>query len=638
MTSSFISALGGLRAHQDWIDVIGNNLANSNTPGFKSSRALFSDLLSVTQRPATPPTGSVGGTNPLQVGLGVQLSTIDRRFEQGAMNITGRTFDLALLGSGYFALSDGVQSLYSRVGTFGLDATGNMVDMRTGYRVLDQSGQSFSIDTSAVFPPAATTEMTFTGNLPARVTGPLAEVLSSSSSFAEGTSAEMTGTEAGPFNIPVGETWTMELVINGGAPQEVSISGAGAITAQEVADEINTQAEDLVASVAGGQIVLTSNMSGESSTIKVNGGESGKDLKEMLGFVDFVQGIESEASLTTDLSDLATNLSDYETGDVIDVAGTDTDGSPVVSSFIYGVDGTTIDDLVSHIDAEFGQSTVTFDEGTGQVTVTSDTLGEAELSLSITDGANQAGGTDWASHFFAVTTNGTGPDTVTTSMEVFDSSGSSHIVTFEYERQDDGTWDMNATIPEGEGTVTTGTIEGITFNENGSILTPTGGDVEVAFGDLASQTISLDFGTSGQFDGITQFGNDASLVADFQDGFGAGELASLQVDDAGVVEGFYTNGQTQGLGDFGIATFANESGLEALGDNFFRASGNTGQRILGAGDQNGAGQIIAGAIEASNVDTAVEFVHLIEAQRGFQANARVITVQDELLAEVVNIV
>ncbi|MEW6073621.1 MAG: flagellar hook-basal body complex protein [Planctomycetota bacterium] len=639
MTGSFLSALGGLRAHQSWIDVIGHNLANSNTPGFKSSRALFSDLLSVTRRPATPPTGNLGGTNPLQIGLGVQLAAVDRRLEQGGMNLTGRTFDLALLGRGYFALTDGTQNLYSRVGTFGLDASGNMVDMRTGYRVLDASGQTFSVDTSAVFPPRATTQMTFAGNLPAVVTGPLAEELTSSSSFTAGTAAQMTGTNAGPFDIPAGETWTMELVIDGGAPQAVSIPGSGPITAQEIADEINAQTEDVVAALSPtGEIVLTTERAGLSATIKVNAGEAGKDLKETLGLVDFVQGSETPATEATDLNDLAANRADYESGDVIDISGTDVDGSPVVSSFVYGVDGTTLGDLVAHIGDQFGQSTVTFDPATGQISILSDTLGEADLSLSLGDGASQTGSTDWATHFFAVTTNGTGPDTVTTSLEVFDSAGTSHILTFEFERQGDGTWNMTTEVPASEGTVVDGAITGISFNENGSILTPTGGDIQVQFGTLSSQTVALDFGTSGQFDGITQFGNAASLVADHQDGYGAGELASLQVDEQGVIEGFYTNGQTQELADVGVATFANEAGLEAMGDNYFRSTANTGQRILGAGTLNGAGEVVAGAIEASNVDTAVEFVHLIEAQRGFQANARVITVQDELLAEIVNVV
>src|SRR5262245_44608903 len=161
MTTSFIAALGAMRANQSWIDVIGNNLANANTPGFKSSRALFADLFSITHRPGTPPAGGIGGTNPLQQGLGVQVAAVDRRLIQGALNTTGRTFDLAMQGRGLFALSDGTQTLYSRVGAFGLDASGNMVDLRTGFRVLDANGQTFAIDTRGVFAPSATTSVGF---------------------------------------------------------------------------------------------------------------------------------------------------------------------------------------------------------------------------------------------------------------------------------------------------------------------------------------------------------------------------------------------------------------------------------------------------------------------------------------------
>ena len=88
----------------------------------------------------------------------------------------------------------------------------------------------------------------------------------------------------------------------------------------------------------------------------------------------------------------------------------------------------------------------------------------------------------------------------------------------------------------------------------------------------------------------------------------------------------------------GVATFTNASGLEEVGDSYFRTSANSGTRVLAGADLGRAGEVVGGAIESSNVDTAVQFVHLIEAQRGFQANARVITVQDELLAEVVNVV
>jgi flagellar hook protein FlgE len=640
MATSFIAALGALRAHQGWIDVIGNNLANANTMGFKGSRTLFADLFSITHRPGTPPTGGLGGTNPLQQGLGVQLASVDRRLHQGALNSTGRTFDLALQGRGLFALTDGDQTLYSRVGAFGLDGDGNMIDLRSGFRVLDANGQAFSIDTRGVFPPSATTSVGFAGNLPRTVTGPLAEELTSSSAFHEGTAAAMTGTLAGPFTIPAGETWRMELTLNGGAPQQVSIAGTGApLTAQDVVDEINDQTEDVLATVgSGGEIVLTSSRSGTASTVKVVPGTANQDLKSLLGLADFAQGTETVAGAATDLNDLTTNLADYASGDLIQVSGTDTDGAPVVATFVYGTDGTTLGDLVGFLEARFAQSTVALDAATGEITVTSDTTGEAELSLSLTDGAAQAGRSAWSSSFFAVTTNGTGPDEVTTSTEVFDSTGAAHVLTFEYVRQEDGTWDCAVSVPDDEGTVISGTIDGITFNEDGSILTPTSADIEVQFGTLAAQTLTVDLGTSGAFDGLTQFGSAASVVSDEQDGYAAGELASLEVEADGTIQGYYTNGETQALGSFGIATFANEGGLEEVGDSYFRTTANSGARVLGAGQIAGAGEVVGGALEASNVDTAEEFVALIQAQRGYQANARVITVQDELLSEIVNVV
>ena len=638
--SSFISALAALRAHQSWIDVIGDNLANQNTPGFKRSRALFADLVSVTKKPATPATGNLGGTNPLQFGLGVQLASVDKRLDQGALDLTGRTFDLGMLGRGFFALQDGSRTVYSRVGAFGLDSNGDMVDLRSGYRVMDSSGAPFSIDTGAVFPPSQTTQVDFSGNLPAEVSGPLAEELSSSSSFNEGTAALMTGGASQPFAIPAGETWTMELTLNGGAPQQVAIQGTGVpLTAQEIVDEINGQTEDVVAAVGvGNTIQLTSQRSGTKSTLQATAGSAGRDLKGLLGLGDFVQGTETPATAGSDLSSLTSNLVAYQIGDQIEVTGTDVDGSPVVASFTYGVDGTTVGELTSFLDTQFTQATASFDDTTGQIVMTANQTGEASLSLTLSDVPAANPKTDWTANFFAVTTNGTGADTVTTSAEVFDPAGTARVLTFDYTRQDDGSWNLDVSIPPSEGTVISGTIAGITFNPDGSIATPTSGQIQVQFLGQGTQNLDIDLGTSGQFDGLTQFGNPPSVIADFQDGFGAGELSNILVQSDGAIDGFYTNGQVQTLGSFGVATFANEEALEDIGDSYFVENANTGARVLGSGQANGAGEMVGGALETSNVDTAEEFVRLIEAQRGFQANARVVTVQDELLAEIVNVV
>jgi flagellar hook protein FlgE len=639
MASSLISGLSGLRTHQNWIDVIGNNLANASTPGFKSSRALFADMISRDLRSATAPTGTLGGTNPVQVGLGVDVGHIDRDFNQGALNITGRTFDLALDGRGFFAVTDGVQTLYTRVGTFGLDAANNMVDLRSGHRVLSSSGGPFTVNLDAVVPPSATTSMSFAGNLPAEVKGPLAEVLTTASAFAEGTAAQLTGASAEPFAIPSGQTFSMELIVNGGAPQTVSVtSTTGSVTATDVANAINTL-DHVTAAVVGGAVQLSSDRSGTSSTIKVNPGPVGQDLAGVLGMpTALVAGTETAAGLTTDLNDLTGNLSDYATGDVIEIAASGVTGTPIQATFEYGIDGTTVGDLVTFINAQFAGATAAFNAGTGQISLSADATGESELSLTLLDGSSQAGASAWAAHSFGVTTEGTGPDTATSSIEVFDAAGTAHLLSFTYERQDDGTWDLTSTVDPTEGTVTAGSIAGITFNPNGSIATPSSGQVTVQFNGQAAQTITVDLGTPGLFEGITQFGSPKSVLADSQDGFGAGELSSLQVSADGTIQGFYTNGELQDLGQFGVATFANDHGLSDAGNNFWLQTANTGTVVLSGGNVGAAGVVTGGAIEESNVDTAQEFVRMIQAQRGFQANARVISIQDELLNETVNLI
>ncbi len=154
----------------------------------------------------------------------------------------------------------------------------------------------------------------------------------------------------------------------------------------------------------------------------------------------------------------------------------------------------------------------------------------------------------------------------------------------------------------------------------------------------AAQTISLDVGEDGSFAGLTQFGGQTSVYVQSQNGYGDGELANIIVREDGAIDGFYTNGQTRGLGAVGIATFANESGLTEVGGNVWVESANSGTGSLGSGGAQGGGDVDGGTLENSNVDTAEQFVRLIEAQRGFQANARVITATNEVLGEVVNLV
>ena len=183
MIQAMYSAVSGVQAHQTRLDVIGNNIANVNTVGYKAARATFSDQLSQTFRGATRPQGDRGGINTMQVGLGVRLGSITTQQTQGALQQTGRPADLSIQGNGFFMVSDGAAAQYTRDGGFTLDSDGNLVSATTGMKLLgwpaDASGD---IDTKAAVTAAssiripsgtltavrATTKVDFGGNLDAK--------------------------------------------------------------------------------------------------------------------------------------------------------------------------------------------------------------------------------------------------------------------------------------------------------------------------------------------------------------------------------------------------------------------------------------------------------------------------------------
>ncbi len=151
MMRSLFSGVSGLKSHQTRMDVIGNNIANVNTIGFKSSRVTFADTLYQTQTGAAAPTDTVGGTNPKQIGLGVGVASIDLLFNDASTQSTGKNTDLALSGNGLFVVSrdqDGKDKYYTRAGNFSFDANYNYVVPGSGYHVVGWNADaSGSIDT-----------------------------------------------------------------------------------------------------------------------------------------------------------------------------------------------------------------------------------------------------------------------------------------------------------------------------------------------------------------------------------------------------------------------------------------------------------------------------------------------------------
>lgn len=173
---SLFSGVSALRNQQTMMDVIGNNIANVNTVGFKSGRATFSELYAQTLQGASRPTDTNGGTNPMQVGLGMAVNTIDTMFTQGNIETTGGEYDLAMRGSGFFIVNSNGQQLYTRAGDFRLDGTGRLVNGSGAIlqgKVADANGtiplgtnlEDIVIDKSIKSPAHATTNVEFSGNL-----------------------------------------------------------------------------------------------------------------------------------------------------------------------------------------------------------------------------------------------------------------------------------------------------------------------------------------------------------------------------------------------------------------------------------------------------------------------------------------
>ncbi len=176
---SLSAGVTGLRNNTLMMDVIGNNVANINTIGFKGSRITFSDMFSQTLRGASAPTSTNGGTNPMQIGLGATVNSLDTIFTQGGFETTGVPTDLAIAGNGLFVVNKNGKQFYTRVGAFGIDPNGSLalgngailqgkLANATGVIPTGSTLVDMKIDLDRKSPAKATTLARFTGNLDAR--------------------------------------------------------------------------------------------------------------------------------------------------------------------------------------------------------------------------------------------------------------------------------------------------------------------------------------------------------------------------------------------------------------------------------------------------------------------------------------
>ena len=287
------------------------------------------------------------------------------------------------------------------------------------------------------------------------------------------------------------------------------------------------------------------------------------------------------------------------------------------------------------------------------------TIGSAQSPANATTTADVAVNLDAAATVpaaaFTLDGNGDGTDNDpanfngSSTITVYDSQGGAHEVSLYYEKTAANAWTVHYVheAPADANLLIEAGTQNLTFDVNGALVDDNSGTaIDFTFGATVSapQPVTFDFGTgTGEtpagtgLDGSSQFAADFSVNSLSQNGYGAGFLKSVAVSEDGLITGIFTNGQTRQIGQVALAKFVAPTELTKAGRNLFAESYDSGQPIVGAAGTSGIGRTLSNALELSNVDLAEEFVRMITAQRGFQANSRVITTTDEMISELVNL-
>ena len=235
-----------------------------------------------------------------------------------------------------------------------------------------------------------------------------------------------------------------------------------------------------------------------------------------------------------------------------------------------------------------------------------------------------------------------------TTITIYDSIGSAIPLTINFSKtnidlvNDITTWDYTASIPPSMGQITAGTESGsLEFDSSGQLIN-VASDIQIGIEpSTGGADFTIDWDIYDAIDGITTDLTGYSSANDtyglFQDGYASGTVESVAIEQDGQIVGLFTNGQTRTIGQVVVADFVSPWGLTKMGKSLFAESMSSGQPTIGVAGTGGRGSIASNALEMSNVDMASEFVRMITTQRAYQANARVISTSDELLAELMMI-
>ena len=579
MLRSMYSGVSGLRTHQTKMDVIGNNIANVNTTAYKSMSINFSDLMYQTTQAATGPNAKTGtaGTNPRQIGLGVQTAAISTKItEQGATQSTGNPFDLKIAGSEFFIVSNGVDTFFTRDGSFYVDAAGNLAMSSTGYNVM---GWEVDPQTMNIKPDTVK---------PLKVMGD---------------------------NETYGAEWTQSATASGIVDWNDANQGeaAGKMITLQIYDNVGFS--------------YTAKMSIHNADHPIGGDyqyyveledivdSTGKSILDQKGNKDGVVDAAEKANLLGAPADV----------DVSEVFGL-AEGSVVpgtATHVAYYVDDTADPTKKVEVSVNLCQG----DDGLFKV---DGTTGEWSFNdgytvdVTMSDGNTKV--TYTAEDIFATLYGGA------ISMD--------EVKTFELDRSTLNMKVTNKHIPNGIILTYDGKDGALTGVQGGGGDNNTSATLDLSSLGEAFTKINIDFSKTLVSDnkGKSTIEMAKGDVKGLETGRAIGTLQGVSIQTNGMIYASYSNGQKRLLGQIAVAEFANASGLQKEGNNLYSATQNSGDfNGIGIDISANGHSMNTGVLEMSNVDLSSEFTEMITTQRGFQANSRIITVSDTLLEELVNL-
>jgi len=650
MMASLFAGVSGLRNHQVRMNVIGDNIANVNTIGYKAGRVNFQEALVQTYKGAGRPSSISGGTNPIQLGLGMTVATIDNLFQQGGLETTGQITDMALQGSGFFVLADNTGRYYTRAGSFGFDANSNLVDPSTGLfvqgKMADANGNIPSTATVGNItmpfgqqdPARMTTQITLGNNLNSVATDSAATMVSNNSTNIDTVTGTAINGAGGVHNLAIaGSQATNSYFTGTNVADNGGIPGAVLLGNMTLASLGVTDATGFTLSRDGGSRIDT-----------VSGLTVDSTINDLISAINQISGVHAElvggnikitrtkagANFRIDSSPSirTQDINGVYSGNIVGVIFGAVNGSTFQAN--NGADNTfnCTDTFTPTGGAELPPQTlgIVVDDVTGLAVGVSG-LGAGGVEVSSLNGLS-------AGDAVINTANTTHAMSIT----VYDSQGGKHSLTLEFLKSvNPNEWTWTASFNSNE-TVVDGGSGTVRFNEDGSMLSFNyiGGATALTFNPnngAAPVNVAIDAGTTGRYDGLTGFASPHTASVMTQDGYGLGILDKISIDKSGNISGIFTNGVSRVLAQIIIADFNNHAGLLKAGRSLYQASANSGQAIEGVAGETISGTISSGALEASSVDIAQEFTNMITAQRGFQANARIITTSDNMLDELVNL-